>query len=631
MMKMKRLTAIILAGAMCFASVGCGKKPTTTEGTTTENVEVSPHVTESTSEAEAATTELFVDDTVYAETPNADFEKFCMDYFIENVTGDSISYNFLVKDGSVYGIEPPPATMGDASMGTDAIEEVVKEDKEYIEKLKAFEPTSLTKEQCFTRDYLIDSFEKDLVLADHIYFYEPFAPMRGLQANLPTNFTDYRFDDKADVETYIALLNQMPEYFEEVLKFDREKAEKGFSMSDTSMDEVIEQCNTFIGDADSSHFMITVFNNRIDELTFLTDEEKEEFKKQDEEAVLNGMLPAFKLTADTFTELKGTGKNNGGICNFEGGKEYYDNYLLPKYVGSDKNGTEVKEMLESRFQNCMVSLYSTMMQSEEAYNYFIEKNGEIFTKEDGKTPKEIIDDLMKNYMGDFPEVGTIPYSVDYLDKSMETILDNVLAYYMSPAVDDLKGNIIYVNGQYDHGLWNTLAHEGCPGHMFQNTYYVATNPNPVRLLSNELGYMEGWAVYSSYQIISKYDFGTDYDDLLPAMYQANNEMGYILYGLVDVGVNYEGWDVEQVKSYMESLGLGSMGAEEIFNTVCGDPGAYLSYSAGYYEMLSQRERAEDALGSKFDPVEFHKVILDAGPCPYTLLSKRVDEYISSNQ
>ena len=178
----------------------------------------------------------------------------------------------------------------------------------------------------------------------------------------------------------------------------------------------------------------------------------------------------------------------------------------------------------------------------------------------------------------------------------------------------------------------TLAHEGCPGHMYQNAYFMSTNPHPIRSIGNELGYMEGWAVYSSYEAMYLYDFGgSEYKKELAKLSVLNESLGYLLYGRIDLGVNYEGWTKEDVENYMISSGFGSDGADEIFKIVKGDPAVYLSYSMGYYEMLEQREKAEEYLGDKFDPIAFHKVVLDAGPVKYDILSKVVDKYIIEKQ
>ena len=41
------------------------------------------------------------------------------------------------------------------------------------------------------------------------------------------------------------------------------------------------------------------------------------------------------------------------------------------------------------------------------------------------------------------------------------------AFYMVPAIDSYKENVIYVNQAQTAELYPTLAHEGYPGHLYQ--------------------------------------------------------------------------------------------------------------------------------------------------------------------
>jgi len=108
-------------------------------------------------------------------------------------------------------------------------------------------------------------------------------------------------------------------------------------------------------------------------------------------------------------------------------------------------------------------------------------------------------------------------------------------------------------------------------------------------------------------------------------------LGYSIYGIVDIGINAKGWTVEDVRNYLSDKGYESGAAEKMYTYLAGDPGAYLSYCAGYFEMQDMRDYAEEQLGSKFDVVEYHKVVLEAGPCNYSQLKKRVDKFILENK
>lgn len=567
----------------------------------------------------------------YASEENAEFEEFLMEYFKDTVTEDTLNYNFTVKDGSKYGIKSPKATLGDASMDSDAIEKEKKEDEEFYEKLTKFEDAELTESERFTYECMKLDAEVGLHSYDNIYLFEPFSPMRGLQANLPTNFTDYPFDDKSDVEDYVTLLGQVKDYFDKVLEFEYEKSEKGYFMSDDVADKVIEQCDEFTAEKEDN-FMISVFNDRVDDLDFLTDKEKEEYKKRDKEAVLNSVIPAFEDVRKTIQELKGTGKNNMGICNYENGKEYYENFVFPRFAGSCRSVESAIQLMDARKQNLVIQLSAIYTSNPDAYEYYTKNNGKIFSSYDNMEASELIDYLVENCMDEYPKLDSIPYKANYLDKHMEKIMENTLAYYMSPAIDDKENNIIYVNGAHKDGMWVTLAHEGCPGHMYQNTYFQSTNPKPACAMQHNLGYMEGWAVYSSYNTLSKCDFGgVEYAPQLAEIHKINEDLGYMLYGRIDMGVNYEGWTYDDVSDYLSESGYSADITDSVITTVIGDPGVYLSYSMGYYEMEALRQKAEEELGSKFDPVEFHKVILEAGPCMFENLNKKVDKYIEENK
>lgn len=146
--------------------------------------------------------------------------------------------------------------------------------------------------------------------------------MKGLQSNISTYFTDYRFDDKGDVERYLQVLGMVRDYFDDNLEFEKTKSEKGYFMSDSVCDKVIEQCEDFIKDKDN-HFMIQVFNDNIEALDFLTADEIADFEEQNKKAVVESLIPAYEDVIDVLSSLKGTGKNQGGVCGYEGGKEYY--------------------------------------------------------------------------------------------------------------------------------------------------------------------------------------------------------------------------------------------------------------------------------------------------------------------
>lgn len=553
-----------------------------------------------------------------------EFEQYLDDYFKDVVTDDTLTYNYTIRDGADYGLEEPEVTLGDPGMTAEEIEQDKEEFEGWVKKLDAIDRSCLTEDQKLTYDVLDEYFEVSAGIFDNVYLYEPFSPMRGLQANIATNFTDYRFDDKGDVERYIELLGQIPDYFAEYLDFEQEKSEKGYFMSDAVCDKVISQCKDFVADKEN-HFMVTTFNDNIDALDFLTDEEKAEYKEANKQAVVNSLLPAFENVAAVLSGLKGTGTNDGGICNYDGGKEYYE-YLLKNFAGTAKSPEEVIDMLDTELQKLMVSLYQYYLGNQAAYEYFAANYDSIFAETDQMTASEMVDKMMETASEHYPDAGTINYKAEALDKNLETIMDDVLAYYMAPAIDDPDNNLIRVNGLHTDGMWTTLAHEGYPGHMLQNAYYMSTDPEPVRTLMNFLGYKEGWAMYACYDSLYYYEYEEpEYGNTIAALYQLNDEMSYLMMGRVDLGINYEGWTLQDTADYLTKNGMDGSAAQKLYTTMVGDPAVYQSYSTGYYEMKELRDYAEEKMGDDFDLKTFNTIILETGPCQFDILKEQVDK------
>ncbi len=573
----------------------------------------------------------------YAEGENEEFQKFLKEYRDDVVTQDSTNFNSMIYDEEKFGLEKPEATLGDADYSEAGIEKAKKELEENTNKLLKFENEPLNEDERFTYRCLKDEFERDKIFIDNIYLYDPFSPGGGNQEALPSALIDYRFDNKEDIDDYIELMRQTRKYFNDLISFEKTKSEKGFFMSDSNADRVIEQCDTFMKDKDD-HFVLESFDLKIDEVDFLTDDEVAEYKKLNKEVFLDSVIGAYQDLKDAFTELKGTGKNDKGICYFEGGKEYYEKYIFPTRSGSDKTVEEEALALETRMDDIMMEIASLYYSYGEDYNEFEEKRTEktLFSVYEGMSAEDILDMLQKDYSDDYP-VGneSIPFKVDYMGEKRGKISETTAAYYNLCPIDNPEYNHICVNSTNNDNdeMILTLSHEGFPGHMLQTTYFRKSNPNPARSVAFNLGYIEGWAVYASYDTLDKVDFmGKEENAALYAKgSRLYTEYVYLIEGRMDIGVNYEGWSKEDVNKYMEEKGLVPNEDTDPIGVYASDPGVLLSYSAGYLEMLEQRQKAEAELGDKFDAKEFNKAVLDVGPCQYKFLSEKIDEYIEENK
>lgn len=91
-------------------------------------------------------------------------------------------------------------------------------------------------------------------------------------------------------------------------------------------------------------------------------------------------------------------------------------------------------------------------------------------------PDEILETLKGQISKDFPALPKCSYKVKYVPKALEGSLSP--AFYLVPPLDRYQDNVIYINGGtrfQNEDLFPTLAHEGYPGHLYQNVYFISNN------------------------------------------------------------------------------------------------------------------------------------------------------------
>lgn len=628
----KRITASVLVTAMLFSLSACS----TPEGTVGGDFDIDEKGVEyaltgegQSSSHTSSNDDYTGDDNVSADAQEA-FQAYKDAYFERIVTADSLNYKSYIHDGALFNISAPPATLGDSGLTDEQVERDLSQAESDLAALDAIDRDGLSTEDRITYDMMYSSAEANVhANTDYLKFSDPFSPNNGFQEGYDSNFTDYIFENKEDVELYIELLGQTLDLFNECLEFEYKKAEWGTFMSDSNCEKVIDQCNDFISDKEN-HFMIESFNDRIDELDFLTDEEKEDYKKQNKDAVLNSLIPAYERVIEVMTELKGKGVMEGGLAASDEGRQYYE-YLFKARTASDMTPQEGISYLEQKYSELILDMQTIAITDSDSYQYFSDNYGELTADSDTKDPAALIDEIAEMSKKEFPDIGKIDYTVSYLDPALEKIKENTLAYYNTRQYDNPSSNIIRINGLHKDGQFVTLAHEGIPGHMYEFNYWINSDPDPARFLLRPVGALEGWAVYASYDMLKYYDFGADNNENVADLERINTALGYWLYAYLDLRVNYSGWTVEDCESFMDEMGYNSGGAADIYDTVSGDPAVYQAYGTAYLLMQDERDRAEEALGDKFDPIEYHAAVLEYGPVTFTVLDKLVDNYIKENQ
>lgn len=536
---------------------------------------------------------------------NRQFRQFTKQLFCQELSSNTISLHYTLKNPKEYDIRENEVTFG--TFPTDN-KNLLAAVENLEEVLKTFDYNKLSVENSLTYDVLkcyLNMTERD---AEYILYDEPMGLVSGVQTQLPVILSEYPFYEQSDVDTYLQLMKTTPEYFASLLKFEQKKSKAGLFMSDKMAEQVIEQCKAF-RDMGENNYLYSTFAERVWTVTSLSDKQKSDYIQKNARMMKEYILPAYDNLICAIEKLKGSGKNEQGLCYLPKGKDYYEQ-VVEASTGSTRSVEEIRDMTRRQMTEDLEAMERVMKISEKEVNASIPQN-----------PTSILQDLQTKITTSFPELPDTTYEVKYVPKAMQEHLSP--AFYMIPAIDAYNENVIYVNeAQIGNtmALFTTLAHEGYPGHLYQTVYFANTNPDPIRTILNFGGYVEGWATYA--EMCSYYLAPLTKDQA--TLLQKNSSIVLGLYTLADIGIHYDGWSREDAIAFYKKYGIGDEdNINRIYDLILGSPGNYLKYYVGYVEFLELKKDWVKEYGSQASQKEFHKAVLDVGPAPFKVLEKYI--------
>ncbi len=537
---------------------------------------------------------------------NRQFRQFTKQLFCQELSSNTISLHYTLKNPKEYDIRENEVTFG--TFPTDN-KNLLASVENLEEVLKTFDYNKLSVENSLTYDVLkcyLNMTERD---AEYILYDEPMGLVSGVQTQLPLILSEYPFYEQSDVDTYLQLMKTTPEYFASLLKFEQKKSKAGLFMSDKMAEQVIEQCKAF-RDMGENNYLYSTFAERVQTVTSLSDKQKSDYIQKNARMMKAYVLPAYDNLICVIEKLKGSGKNEQGLCYLPKGKDYYEQ-VVEASTGSTRSVEEIRDMTRRQMTEDLEAMERVMKISEKEVNASIPQN-----------PTSILQDLQTKISTSFPKLPDTTYEVKYVPKAMQEHLSP--AFYMIPAIDAYNENVIYVNeaqiGNNTMALFTTLAHEGYPGHLYQTVYFANTNPDPIRTVLNFGGYVEGWATYA--EMCSYYLAPLTKDQA--TLLQKNSSIVLGLYTLADIGIHYDGWSREDAVAFYKKYGIGDEdNVNRIYDLILGSPGNYLKYYVGYVEFLELKKDWVKEYGSQASQKEFHKAVLDIGPAPFKVVEKYI--------
>ena len=309
------------------------------------------------------------------------------------------------------------------------------------------------------------------------------------------------------------------------------------------------------------------------------------------------------------------------------GKNYY-RQKIREFTTLDLSSEEIHQTgrseVEKLHAQMVEAMYETGFKGEfPAFLEFLRTDPQFYAK----TPQELLnraawickvfDGKSSQYFGYLPRMRF----------TIKPVPDDLAPFYTSGR----GGPGVYLLNTYDlphRPLYNLTAltlHESAPGHAFQGPIALEHKDQPdFRQHDYISAYGEGWALYCEKLGVEMGMYETPYERFGMLGYQIWRACRLV----VDTGVHSKGWTREQAIVYMhEHTALPEHEIETEVDRYIAWPGQALSYYLGELAIVRGREKAEKALGSKFNIRAFHDAVLELGSVPIPVLTARIDRFI----
>ncbi len=201
-----------------------------------------------------------------------------------------------------------------------------------------------------------------------------------------------------------------------------------------------------------------------------------------------------------------------------------------------------------------------------------------------------------------------------------------------PPADDGSHPGVYLINTYEPdkrsraGAEAIAFHEVIPGHHLQIAIALERkDAHPVTRYLGSSGFTEGWALYSERLADEMGLYSSDVDRLGLLSSEAFRAARLV----VDSGIHALGWSRERAVEYMlahTAMSPAAVGAE--IDRYIAVPGQATSYMIGSLEIRRLRERAEKALGARFDVRRFHDRVLENGRITLPMLQETIESWIA---
>ena len=596
--------------------------------------------------------------TAFAQTPaqaeatetdqNAAINTFFEEYDAEQLARSPLSKSYRGIKDSDYG------RWDDGS--EDAEARANDAERSALKEMRArFDPAKLTPENRLS----FRLFEKRGQRTEAAFKYNDygyvFDQMNGAQSQIPAFLINiHRIDSKSDARAYVSRLYGIGPGMNDAIAQAKSRAAIGIMPPKWVYPYVISDARNVITgapfgaavdgglDAPQDAPLFADFKGKVAKLA-ISQVEKDLLIADAAQALNASVKPAYEaLIAEMSAQEKVAGTDDG-IWRFKDGAGYYAERLA-NYTTTDMTPDQIHDLglaQVARIHKEMQAVQKKMGVKGDlkAYFNYMRTDPKFYAPEGdegaalylAETQKayDAINPLLPQWFGVLPKAPLVVKRVEaFREKSAGK------AFYQRPAPDGSRPGTYYANlyKMSDMPLTEADAlfyHEGVPGHHLQLAIQTELKDVPAfRKFGGVTAYSEGWGLYS--EKLAK-DMGL-YTDPARDFGRLQLELHRAIRLVVDSGLHHKRWTREQAIKYVEDNSADAPGGiVKAIERYIIYPGQATAYMVGRLKISELRDKAQKALGGKYDVRGFHDTVLKSGPVPLDVLEEQVDGWIASKK
>jgi len=533
------------------------------------------------------------------------------------------------------------STIGDKryndQIGDYSVKEVndrLAREQRFLMRLAAIDPTGFTDQEKLSQDLLIRRFELDEEAAEFKEWEMPVNQMGGIYSDYPQLVAELNFDTVKDYDDWIARLHALPLAFAQVTENMSIGMEDGRIppkyLLEKALDEVKGLANQKPEDSPLA-LPLKKFPASISAA------EQQRIKTEMLAAIAKEVLPAY-LRFARFLEVSyiPAGRTKSGIDALPDGKKYYQ-FLIKEMTTTDLTAEQIHQIGLDEVKKDEAE----MLAIAQKLGFQDLKSFRASLKSNPKLHPASADSLLDAYRGylkpmqaKLPELfGTLPKEpFEVVPVPAYAEKTSAPAYYQAGTPDGSRPGRLFID-TYNaternlYGVESIAYHEGIPGHHLQISIAREMTGLPdFRKYDHYTAYTEGWGLYA--ERLGK-DVGF-YQDPYSDYGRLEADIWRAIRLVVDTGVHSEGWTRDQMVQYFhDHSNVDETSVQAEVDRYIAWPGQALAYKIGQLKILELRDRAQKALGAKFDIRAFHDQVIDAGALPLDVLEQRITAWIAA--